>query len=95
MELLEDVKEHWSFLATGLGVPVSKLRQINSQFQTDWERMKASLEHWVCTYPRPLWLMVADILEQMTNNKLAKAIRTKYVKGESLQAFHHALHAIL
>lgn len=82
MELLGEVKEQWSFLATGLGVSTSQLKQINSLYQTDQERLRASLDHWIRSYPCSSWLMdVATILDQMAGNQhLAEVIKTKYVK---------------
>ena len=80
MELLGDVKEQWSFLATGLGVSTSQLQQINSYYQMNQDRLRASLDHWISSYPCSSWLMVATVLDQMDGNQhLAEVIRIKYI----------------
>ena len=81
--LLEVVKgvEDWEHLVYELGVRGSKIREINSHYQSNHHKMEAMLDHYVRHYPTPSWKEVAEALHVVKLHQQADEVTAKYVKG--------------
>ena len=81
MEVMKGKEGKWNDLGFYLDIPPSKLDDIKSHYQTDVQRMQASLDYWERTHPAPSWKMVAEALREMGEGTLAEEVTTKYVRG--------------
>ena len=80
MEVLRGVEHRWEDLAVYL-VRYSQLQEIQRLYQSDHQKMKALINHYVKHYPTPSWNQVVFALELVKLRRLAKVVTTKYVRG--------------
>ena len=85
MEVVKGVEDRWWGLGFKLGIPDSKLKEIEvrSSYQNDHHRMEALVDYYIThfTVPEASWKAVAGALKWMKLHKQADEVTTKYVKG--------------
>ena len=85
LEDLKEVKSEWFNIGIALGVPLTKLREIEASFPhggvNRW--MTEMLQYWLDTTPTACWEQVARALEQVDQLTLASSIKQKYLWGPS------------
>jgi len=81
MEVVKGVENCWNELGWSLGILYSKLEEIRRLYQSDHQRMEATLNYYVRHYHTPLWKEVARALHEIKLHKHADEVTTKYVKG--------------
>ena len=80
--LLEELKEvdDWYMFGAYLGVPVHKLKEIQSEHKGIVERCKLDmLQYWLNTTMIASWSDIARALEQMDKLSLAAKLKRKYL----------------
>ncbi len=60
---------------------MSKRNPISDHYQTDVQRMQASLDHWRRTHPAPSWKLLARALRGVGEEALAEEVTRRYVRG--------------
>ncbi len=68
-------------LGLWMDVPRSKRDAIRDHYQTDVQRMQASLDHWRRTHPAPSWKLLASALRGKGEEALAEQVARRYVRG--------------
>ena len=78
---LNEVRNEWFMIGIALGVPLTKLREIEASY-TKEGTMRCLLEmvqYWLDTTPAACWEQVARALEQVNQVTLAATIKQKYL----------------
>ena len=81
LQHLNEVRNEWFMIGIALGVPITKLREIEASF-TKEGTMRCLLEmvqYWLDTTPAACWEQVARALEQVNQLTLAATIKQKYL----------------
>ena len=84
-QLLEALKklENWFLFGAMLGVPVSKLKEIESNYPKDSGRCKLEmLQYWLDTKLGPTWNEVIQALEKADQLTLAAQVKHEYLLTE-------------
>ena len=81
LQHLNEVRNEWFMIGIALGVPLTKLREIEASY-TKEGAMRCMLEmvqYWLDTTPAACWEQVARALEQVNQLTLAATIKQKYL----------------
>ena len=84
-QLMEALKkqEKWFLFGAMLGVPVSKLKEIESKYPNDSDRCKLEmLQYWLDTKLGPTWNEVTQALEKADQLTLAAQVKHEYLLTE-------------
>ncbi len=81
MAVLKGKEGIWRNLGWGMDIPRSKLNQVNEHYQTDVQRVQASLDHWRRTHPAPSWKLLARALREVGEEALAEEVARRYVRS--------------
>ena len=78
---LNEVKNGWFMIGIALGVPLTKLKDIEASYpQGGVPRWLAEMvQYWLDTTPAACWEQVARALEQVDQVTLAATIKQKYL----------------
>ena len=81
LQHLNEVRNEWFMIGIALGVPLTKLREIEASY-TKEGTMRCMLEmvqYWLDTTPAACWDQVARALEQINQLTLAATIKQRYL----------------
>ena len=81
MEVVKGVEDHLWGLGGVLGVPLSKMEEVERLYHSDYQKMEAVLDNYVKYHPAPSWKYFAQALQRVWLHKQADEVTTKYVKG--------------
>ena len=81
VETGREVVSVWFKFGVALGVPISKLRDIefHSMYSKEEFRMIAMVDHWLRTTPGACWQQVAAALEEIDLIDLASHVKQEYL----------------
>ena len=84
---LNEVKNEWFMIGIALGVPLTKLREIEASYpQGGVKRWLAEMiQYWLDMTPTACWEHVARALEQVDQLTLASSIKQKYLWRQQQQ----------
>ena len=88
---LNEVRNEWFMIGIALGVPLTKLREIEASY-TKEGTMRCMLEmvqYWLDTTPAACWEQVARALEQVNQLTLAATIKQKYLWDQPPSEWMH------
>ena len=83
MEVVKEVEDRWwdlGYRFDGFDMPFSKMREIESLYQSAHHRMEAVVDYYVRYHPTPSWRDVTRTLQSASLYKQADET-AKYVKG--------------
>ena len=85
LEHLNEVKSEWFMIGIALGVPLTRLREIEASYpQGGVKRWLAEMvQYWLDMTPTACWEQIAGALEQVNQLTLASSIKQKYLWGQS------------
>ena len=72
---------HWDDLRPKLGVPQSKMLEIQRLYWTDHQRMEALVDDYITYHSSPIWKEFAAALRGWSYTSKADEVTTKFVKG--------------
>ena len=78
---LKTVTAKWFQLGINLGLETYELNMIQRDNQGSDQQMLQTLDVWLRREPNASWVDVVNALEEMRENKAAKNIRQKYIRG--------------
>ena len=83
---LSEVGSDWFVFGIALGVPISKLRDIETRHSKEGavRCIVDAVQYWLDTTPAASWRRVAAALEQVGLLRLAAVIKLKYLWGHTL-----------
>ena len=78
---LNEVRGEWFLIGIALGIPLSKLREIEVSYSREGTKrwLAEMLQYWLDTTPETCWETIARALEQVDQLRLASAIKKKYL----------------
>ena len=78
---LNEVRNEWFMIGIALGVPFTKLREIEATYTKEGMTrcVLEMVQYWLDTTPAACWEQVARALEQVNQLRLATTIKQKYL----------------
>ena len=79
LQHLNEVKNDWFMIGIALGVPLTKLREIEASYTKEGRCLLEMVQYWLDTTPAACWEQVARALKQVNQLTLAATIKQKYL----------------
>ena len=79
LQHLNEVRNEWFMIGIAIGVPLTKLREIEASYTKEGRCLLEMVQYWLDTTPAACWEQVARALEQVNQLTLAATIKQKYL----------------
>ena len=88
---MKGVQRLWEVVANWIGIPGSKLSELERQNPTTDEAKQACWDYWLHHHPAPSWRILADGLYVYEEHGALEVLQMNYLKGESTGAYYSLL----